>query len=110
MAHGGASRADVICFATQGSGHGEEARIKALLDQTGAECLPFDRARKIRSAWRLLSTFFCRRPDLVVMEGTGVAGGIPVIIARVFAGVPYVVSKTPLGERGGNERGQKGRS
>jgi glycosyltransferase involved in cell wall biosynthesis len=33
-----------------------------------------------------------RRPDLVVMEGTGVAGGAAVIAARLLAGVPYVVS------------------
>ena len=42
----------------------------------------------LRLAWTLLR----RRPPLVVMEGTGVAGGTAVIAARVLAGIPYVVS------------------
>jgi hypothetical protein len=83
---------DVVCFATQGTGHGEEARVEGLLEHAGAETLPFDRTRKARSALRLLRTLLRRRPDLVVMEGTGVAGGLPLIAARAIAGVPYVVS------------------
>ena len=83
---------DVVCFATQGTGHGEEARIKALLENVDAECLPFDRSNKVRSGARLLRTLLRRRPDLVVMEGTGLAGGVPLIAAWVLAGVPYVVS------------------
>jgi Glycosyl transferases group 1/Glycosyl transferase 4-like domain len=84
--------ADVVCFATQGTGHGEEARIKALLGKVGAEALPFNRMKRARSAWTLLRLLLTRRPDLVVMEGTGVAGGVPLISARILADVPYVVS------------------
>jgi glycosyl transferase family 1/glycosyl transferase family 4 len=83
---------DVVCFATQGSGHGEEARIEGLLEHTEAVTLPFDRTHKARSASRILGTILRRRPDLVVMEGTGVAGGLPLIAGRLLAGVPYVVS------------------
>ncbi len=82
----------VTCFATQGSGHGDERRVVELLRFLDAEPLPFDRRRKAGSALRLLRTLLARRPDLVVMEGTGVAGGAAVIAARVLAGVPYVVS------------------
>lgn len=82
----------VVCFATQGSGHGDEQRIVALLAEVGAEALPFDRGDKARSARRLLRTLLRQRPDLVVMEGTGVAGGAAVIAARLLGGVPYVVS------------------
>jgi len=86
------TEADIVCFATQGSGHGDEARIEALLAGVDAETLPFDRSRKRRSALALLRTLLRRRPDLVVMEGTGVAGGATLIAARLLAGVPYVVS------------------
>jgi glycosyltransferase involved in cell wall biosynthesis len=86
------SAARVVCFATQGSGHGDERRLRALLAGVGAEALPFDRRRKARSALRLLATLLRRRPDLVAMEGTGVAGGFAVLAARLLAGIPYVVS------------------
>jgi hypothetical protein len=86
-----AQGARIACFATQGTGHGEEARISTLLGPD-AEVLPFDRGRKGRSAWRLLRRLTADRPDLVVMEGTGLAGGVAVIAARLLAGVPYVVS------------------
>jgi hypothetical protein len=40
----------------------------------------------------LLLRLLFRRPDLVVMEGTGIAGGAAVILGKVLRGVPYVVS------------------
>lgn len=86
------SAPQIVCFATQGTGHGEEERIATLLAKSGAEVLPFDRGSKARSSLRLLRTLLRRRPDLVVMEGTGTAGGFAVIAARLLAGVPYVVS------------------
>lgn len=82
----------IACFATQGSGHGDERRIAALLEPLAPELLPFDRAAKGPSARRLLARLIRHRPDLVVMEGTGLAGGLAVIAARRLAGVPYVVS------------------
>ena len=82
----------VFCFATQGTGHGEETRISTLLEGVDAEVLPFDRSNKAGSSLRLLRTLIAKRPDLVVMEGTGLAGGFAVMAARALAGVPYVVS------------------
>jgi hypothetical protein len=82
----------VVCFATQGTGHGDERRVLALTRGVGAEALPFDRASKPRSALRLLLRLIRERPDLVVMEGTGLAGGAVLLAARALAGVPYVVS------------------
>ena len=92
MAQAQGSDARVACFATQGTGHADETRIRALLKASDPEVLPFDRAGKARSALKLLRTLLASRPDLVVMEGTGVAGGFAVIAARLLAGVRYVVS------------------
>jgi hypothetical protein len=82
----------IACFATQGSGHSDEARILELLAPLGPEPLPFSRAGKARSAVRLAARLLRRRPDLVVMEGTGVGGGLAVLAARLLGGVPYMVS------------------
>ena len=87
-----ATHARIACFATQGSGHGDEARIQSLLEDVDPELLPFARARRTRSAVRLLRTLLSKRPDLVVMEGTGIAGGAAVLLARLLGGVRYVVS------------------
>ena len=82
----------IFCFATQGTGHSDEARILELLAPLLPEPLPFDRAGKARSTARLALRLLRRRPDLVVMEGTGVGGGLAVLAARFLGGVPYVVS------------------
>jgi hypothetical protein len=92
LAEGGGGSRRVFCFANQGSGHGEERRIQSLTRGVGAETLPFDRSHKARSSLRLLRRIFRERPDLVVMEGTGLAGGVAVMAGRTLAGVPYVVS------------------
>jgi hypothetical protein len=90
--NGSRRRNGVVCFATQGTGHADEDRIRALLDRLGADVLPFDRGNKARSSFRLLRLLLRRRPALVVMEGTGIAGGAVVIVTRVVARIPYVVS------------------
>jgi glycosyltransferase involved in cell wall biosynthesis len=54
--------------------------------------LPFDRGDKRRSALRLLRLLARERPDLLVMEGTGLAGGIPVLLAKHVLRVPFIVS------------------
>lgn len=51
----------------------------------------FDRNRRFASAVRILSAIARRRPSLVVMEGTGVAGGTPLMVARLLLGNRYVV-------------------
>ncbi len=82
----------ILCFATQGVDHGEERRIRTLLEPLDPVVWPFDRAAKARSGWKLFRELVGRRPDLAVMEGTGIAGGLALIAARLLAGVPYVVS------------------
>ncbi|MGI8983683.1 MAG: glycosyltransferase [Acidimicrobiales bacterium] len=54
--------------------------------------LPFDREHKGRSAMRAVYRAARRRPHLIVMEGTGLAGGAAVLALRLAAGIPYVVS------------------
>ena len=88
----GGALGHVVGFATQGSGHGDEARLEALLGELEAEIFPFDRASKAGSARSLLWALIRKRPHLVVMEGTGVAGGLSLIAAKMLADVPYVVS------------------
>ncbi|MDQ6810928.1 MAG: glycosyltransferase [Actinomycetota bacterium] len=82
----------VLCFATQGQGHIEDERIRALLAPLGPETYAFDRARKIRSAVGLLRTARARRPSLIVMEGTGSAGGLTLMMIDSLLGIPFVVS------------------
>jgi len=53
---------------------------------------PFDRRAKIQSCWKLLHLIRKRRPALVVLEGTGLAGGLALLLGRWLAGVRYVVS------------------
>jgi Glycosyl transferases group 1 len=81
----------VACFATQGTGSGDEDRIRALLEPLAPELLPFDRAAKARSLIRTAAALVRRRPDVAVMEGTGIAGGLAVLGARA-TGVRFVVS------------------
>jgi glycosyltransferase involved in cell wall biosynthesis len=90
--HAVSRRARIVCFATQGQGHIEGERIRVLLEDVGAEEFAFDRAHKLRSAWRLTRSVLAERPRLLVMEGTGTAGGLVLLAMRALLGVPYVVS------------------
>lgn len=81
----------VACFATQGTGSGDEARIRELLSPLSPSVLPFDRKAKARSFASTVRRLLREKPDVVVMEGTGVAGGVAVMVARL-GGVRYVVS------------------
>ncbi len=83
---------NVWCFATQGAGSGDERRVRELLAALEPTLWHFDSTAKLTSGLRLLRDLIGRRPALVVMEGTGSAGGAAVIGARLLAGVRYVVS------------------
>ena len=87
-----APTARVLAFSTLGHGSNDEARIRNLLRDIGPEVFPFDRAHKVRMFWRLLREIRRTRPDVVVMEGTGLAGGAVLILARAVFGQRYVVS------------------
>jgi glycosyltransferase involved in cell wall biosynthesis len=86
------SRRRIACFATQGTGHGEEYRILTLLGPFAPTRWPFERSNKRRSAVSLFRRGWRERPELVVIEGTGVAGGAAVIALDLLRRVPYVVS------------------
>ena len=83
----------IAWFATKGSGSNEALRMQALLSRLpGTVELPFDKADKRRSFVRLWKTVKSERPDLLVMEGTGIAGGAVCLLARAVHGIPYVFS------------------
>jgi hypothetical protein len=84
--------ARILAFATQGAGGDDECRLKALLEHSAAEIFPFIYADKKASFVRLLNIIRERRHELLVMEGTGVAGGIALLLGRLLYGMPYVVS------------------
>jgi hypothetical protein len=82
----------VLAFATLGRRSSEESRILDLLRDVGPELFSFDRTRKMRMFWGLLRTIYRCRPDLVVMEGTGLGGGAALILTSAMLGQRYVVS------------------
>ncbi|MGO9490327.1 MAG: glycosyltransferase [Solirubrobacteraceae bacterium] len=84
--------ARVLCFATQGHDHIEGERIRVMLEPLGAESYRFERAHKLRSAIGLLRAARSERPELIVMEGTGTAGGLPLLLLRSLLGIPFIVS------------------
>jgi hypothetical protein len=83
---------DLVCFATKGSGSNEDERIRTLLLPLRPRVFDFDRAKKRRSFIRLLDELRTTRPDIVVMEGTGIAGGMALLIARNLWDIAFVVS------------------
>ena len=100
---------DLVCFATKGAGSNEEDRIQTLLSPLRPRLFQFDRARKRVSFVRLLDELRTTRPDIVVMEGTGTAGGVALLIEavtdnrnRTGADVRHLLSKHggSLGEPG----------
>jgi glycosyltransferase involved in cell wall biosynthesis len=87
-----AQRGQVLCFATQGHQHIEGERIRVLLEDLEPLEYRFEHAHKLRSALGLLRTVRAQRPALVVMEGTGTAGGLTLIALDALLGIPFVVS------------------
>ena len=82
----------IAAFATKGSHTNDELRLRELLKRFEVEFLPFDKSAKRRSFFRLMSMLSSRKPDLLVMEGTGIGGGIACMLARLLYGTRYVVS------------------
>lgn len=83
----------IAWFATKGSGTNEAARMEALLSEFPARReWVFDKQAKRRSFWKLLHRLKYERPKLIVMEGTGIAGGFICLLGRWVWRVPYVFS------------------
>ena len=85
-------RLKVLAFATKGGGSNEEARILELLADHDVDRYDFERADKAANIPRLLRHARRTRPDVIVMEGTGIAGGVVLLLARAFFGMPFVFS------------------
>src|SRR5258707_748675 len=82
----------ILGFATQGPGRDDEDRLRDLFREFSMEILPFRRQAKMASALTILKKARSRQYALLAMEGTGSMGGLALILARWFYGVPYVVS------------------
>ena len=82
----------ILGFATQGHDHLDADRLRYLLEPLQADFYAFDHSRKVSSAVGLARAVLARRPELVVMEGTGVAGGATLLALEAVLGIPFVVS------------------
>lgn len=82
----------IVAFATQGTNSRDERRLRELLEGFDVSFAPVWRGRgRLRTAARLIREISHRRPDLVVMEGTGIGGGIAVLASHCLSRAPYVV-------------------
>src|SRR5262249_52417766 len=63
-----------------------------LLREFSPERFPFDRSSKMRSFRQLLRRIATVKPDLVVMEGTGISGGMACLLGRMIHRSRYVFS------------------
>lgn len=82
----------IIGFATQGSKGDDEHRLRALLGNLPVSYYPFEKKNKVRNLWNILARIRTEQPQLVVMEGTGIVGGLAVILGRTLYRTPYIVS------------------
>lgn len=83
----------VFWFSTKGSGSNDAIRIDTLLSgfETRKE-IAFSKKGKVTGLLGIMKTLASEKPDLVVMEGTGIAGGVACLYGRLLCGVPYLVS------------------
>jgi glycosyltransferase involved in cell wall biosynthesis len=79
-------------FATQGRGSNDEARLRRLVSELDADVWEFDRHCRLRSGLRIFRKASPTEYGLVVMEGTGIAGGMALLFARLLKRARYVVS------------------
>src|SRR5882757_5618145 len=82
----------ILAFATQGVGGDDEARLRDLLHRLPVVWFPFERTNRKKSFFGILRNARERKYCLFVMEGTGAAGGVALILARWLYGTSYVVS------------------
>jgi glycosyltransferase involved in cell wall biosynthesis len=82
----------IVVFATKGTGTNEELRIVELASQLNIIRLDFDKKKKLNSFFFLSKTIYKIKPDLIVMEGTGLAGGAALLLIHLILGTKYIVS------------------
>jgi Glycosyl transferases group 1 len=81
----------LLCFATQGADHLDADRLRYLLDPLRPREFGFDHDHKVSSAIALAKAAVAQRPRLIVMEGTGLGGGLVLLALRTLFGIRYVV-------------------
>ena len=82
----------ILAFATQGAEGNDEARLCTIVHDFAFAQFAFDAQRKRATALSLFRKLWLSRYPLAVMEGTGIAGGLPLLAARLLFGQRYVVS------------------
>jgi glycosyltransferase involved in cell wall biosynthesis len=82
----------LLAFATKGAGSNEEARIVELLAEHDVDLYRFEREHKASNVLRIFRHAARTRPELLVMEGTGTAGGLALVLIRGLLGIPFVFS------------------
>ncbi len=70
----------------------EEARILKLLQSFSVQVVPFDRAGKLKSFINIIQQELQTKPGLIVMERSGLAGGIACLCLRWVFKIPYQFS------------------
>lgn len=90
----------LLCIATAGGGQ-DAIRIRRLTEGLTAECTYHDVDRKLprRAAMKQVHRLLRSAPwDMVYLEGTGIAGGLPLIWEARRRGLRYIVSSgDPVG-------------
>lgn len=84
--------AKILVFATKGTGTNDEARILSLLQNFDFQVVPFAYSEKLKSFLKIIQQALQTRPKLIVMEGTGIAGGLACLFLRCFLDIPYIFS------------------
>jgi hypothetical protein len=82
----------ILVFATKGSGSNEEKRIIQLLRNFEPYIVAFEPKHKLQSCIDILRQAKDIKPSLIVMEGTGIFGGLACLWLRIFKGIPYIFS------------------
>jgi hypothetical protein len=82
----------LLACATQGNGGDDEARLRELVSGFHSTLAEFSKGEKRGGAKKLLAQLKSRQFDLLVLEGTGIAGGMAAILGRRLYGMPYIVS------------------
>lgn len=83
---------EILAFATKGTGTNDESRILRLLEKFNVQVVPFKREAKLQSFFTIIKETLRTKPKLIVMEGTGIAGGLACLFLRCFLGINYVFS------------------
>ena len=82
----------ILVFATKGTSSNEEKRIIELLQNFDLRIVAFSPNQKFQSYLEILRQAKEINPSLVVMEGTGIFGGLACLYLRIFKGIPFIFS------------------